>query len=845
MSDKAAGVVLSRSCVPVEWLSYFDNYHPQADVNETDAQRVPVVDQFVRELRDVWIYEVLQRVSTKTVMVSREIYVDAEGNAFFADRDPDTEPPRTPLSPIKHRSPKNNPGGAAGATISCPQTDEDGKALFARLYCSRFRLPSRAVERLESDRKVVAALRKHVAPLWEWESRVNEASPLISSDGYSLVETPLYFAPGAEKAENDTAGRAESFQVWVGADPLTLAESCGAVYLDARQEHLDKFQPDTKGGRDRISQIMLARLLEGTIIKDPSVKKKYGRYLRDTAITKAVKADKDQSWAAVKKYEQAAARLCKVLDSALFKHVLDAATDDELGEECVHKNPQDPPRSQAVSEAVSALGTATMLLEESRAGRALLWSWNDEAEKHPNHFVNRIILPALDPNKAVYKPLFKGVRWGSKAMAGLVKVALEHRVAVRRLPTRRAIAELIQPLVAHVIPDGAASHVMDLEFVDALLHEVEVTVQKTRLSKKFTVTAVVPGDDLRKLVADWHDAGELTESKSVQTFFDGKAYGALLLDSVNVVLAMNAISEARGDKEYAKAIIGAEAAAVSLLANVAEQVLDSKWVKSQFGPTELELLGVKRVLFGVRTVVSLWYIGTNATAAISEFRSGDTDRAIALSVAAAAELAGLMAQFWWLAAPASVAAPWLIAGASAVAAGAYIVATLTDDDPLISFLERCDWGKKRYADAEKQYGWAESKVGEWGADLDGQGRTLIRLLVGLEATWGPNWPDTQVTWRMQEPSATLSVAWETVYKTKAKPFIRGRAVLTGNELGSKKTLSIRSAHDYTRESGIDKVLVHLEYRPYAGGPPISMSCTVMENGFGVLSGKVVDVKQQP
>jgi len=417
---------------------------------------------------------------------------------------------------------------------------------------------------------------------------------------------------------------------------------------------------------------------------------------------------------------------------------------------------------------------------------------------------------------------------------------MEHRAAIRKVATRLEVAELLEPAVRLSLPNHASQHVVDVTFVDDLLQEIEVVVQRTKLSEKVNVRVPCPTLDAHRMLYEWTEADELTKTKAATRFLGVRTYGAMMLDGVNVIIAMSKTGEAEGSEARSEAIWSTGAAGIAAARNLAEQVLNWEWAKAEFGVTEARALAAERVLAGVGAVVTVYYAFSNAKGARKAFERGDNDRAFALSVASAAELAGLAAEVYWILTPASLAAPWFVVAAAAVAAAAYTAAELTKDDPLEDFLARCDWGVDRYAEPETRFEWDDGTVGAWEDDLLHQSVLLLRLLVRMRIWWDfESWPAVTVAWNIQDPTAELEVEWAHSYKDgkRATPL---RTTLSGDELNwdAPHHLKIVPGRQYTSMTGLDEVLLTLKYRPSLGAPASVLRCVLMESGVGKKTGSL-------
>lgn len=824
VGNRAARVVLSESLAPFEWLSRYLGYHPQAKLQSNEPERVPVVDDMVRPLRDRWVYVICDRLGLeqRVSFVGIEIFVDEDGNCFFAELNRAV----TPLSPILKRGPKIRPAGAAGPTLALPMTDSKGHAMEIRLLFSEYRLPSAVTKKIGKSRKIQKAIHAAIAPLWGWEKGENELATLISSDGYSLVETPLYFSPTADPDGDDAAPRDESMRVWVGTDPFTIVKNCSDLYVDAREDYLREFQPTTESGQRIVARTALAQTILDAILEQDDARARYGEYVRVTALGKELERIAGRRRRLVRAYEARAAALCKVLDDDLFQLLVTASLDSELIE--------GDDRSLPVSSAVEALGVAARRLEESRFGRALYIEWVSRAETRPSHLLNEFVLS----NTTVHISAFKAFRWGSKALASIVKTTLEHRAALRKVTTRLQVAELLEPAVRLAMPNHASLHVVDIDFVAGMIDEVEVVLQKTKLSKKTKVRVPLPAEDVFHMVYEWGEVDELTTTAATKRFLGIRAVGAMMLDGVNVIIAASKLAEAEGSEAQTAAQWSTATAGIGMARSVVEQALNWKWAKARFGITEATELGAKRVLTGVGVLLTMYYVRQNTKGAFAAFKRGDNDHGFALSVASAAEFAALVSELYWIYAPASLVAPWVVVGAAAVAAGAYVAAELTKNDPLAEFLKRCEWGTADYSALETALPYNDRPAHLWDKDMNYQTVLLVRLLVRMRAWWTfETWPTVTVAWDIQNPTAELEVEWAHTY-ADGRAGTPLRTTLTEDELNWKAPhhLELVPRLAYNTMSGLDEVTLTLRYRPNIDAPHTELKCLIMKSGQGKTSG---------
>ncbi len=811
-------LAMSESCPLVEWKTRFKNYHPQfTGAEDEDSTWLPLVDGYCSFVQDRWVYVMLSRLALDDAMVAFEIYVDEDGNTFFADRNDQV----TPLSPIPKRSAPVNMAGASGPTVRFPVVDEYGQALDVRLLYSRFRLPSKTLKKL-LRKQHRHALYDSVAPLWEWRYGYEDRSPLHSKDGFSLVETPLWMGnPGEEQ------------RVWAGTDPFTVVENSSNAYVQACNRYRDKFEPTSEPRKKEVLRLMLGRSIHASILKNEAANAKYGGAIRAKDLAHEIAKDDQLRSRLIKRLEERGASLCKVLDSRLFELFQKASIDLEgidPGE-----------RSEPMVEHLRILAVATRLLSECKSGRALHASWAREAAKDPSHFLNKVVFPNEDPVASH----FKAFRWSSKAVAALLAETISHRYRAWPLRIREQLADEIRGFLRLGVGNAfdPKTGIIDFQLADDLVTHASINM------KSFSVK-VVSGDLLKPreikfaavdptmdaLFEDWVAAGQLKTTGFNKKFLDAKFLGGMLLDIINLAAALDAIGDAEGGDAARDAMFGAGAAGLSLFVNVGEQAFKMGLEK------KLNPIRAGQLFLGLKLFVGIYYARSNYAAGEKAFESGDADRGFALDIASAAEIAGVGAHLWVLAAPGSLVAPWIIPIAGAVAAGAYIAANYLKDDPLEQFLRNCEWGVAPYADNEQHWSWAEKSVLEWKKDYLTQADTLFRLLVRLEAWWNfKNWPAVTIGWQLSQPATVVHVEYMTRFKNGTE-HVTDKFTFEGRSLPSSPPYEVTTTPKagYTGPS-IDLVTVRVTLAVDRGVEPETLDCVLMEDGVGIWSKKVTRV----
>ncbi len=807
-------LALSESCPLVEWKTRLAGHQPQfKGKDDASTTWLPLVDDYCEFIRDRWVYVLLRLKSLDKSMVAFEIYVDEDGNTFYAHRTSDI----TPRSPIPQRTPPINMPGASGPTVSLPLVDEFGQALEVRLLYSRFRLPSATVRSL-TGKWNLKAIHNSIPPLWEWRYGYEDRTPLYSKDGFSLVETPLWMGP-----------KGDQMRVWAGTDPFSLVENNSNEYVRLCNRYINNFQPSQEPRKQEVLRLALGRAITSSILENSGGHKRYAGSVDISELNLRLGEDDALKTKLIRRREQRSALLCKVLDSRLFKIAQKASFDQEGIE------PEE--MSERLVEHIRVLSIGTRLLGESKSGRALLASWAEDAEGNPDHFLNRAAYPQVDP------PIshFKAYRWSSKAIAGIISESIAYRIRVRRAPIGEKLAGEIQTFLRLGIGEAfdPRTGITDFSLADDLVTHGTLELKKFRVAapgnipfsdRSIKFAAVDPTMDA--LFEEWMDAGQLSETGRNKEFLDSKFFGGTLLDLINLTLAMAAIEEAEGGDEAMRSMFGAGVAGLSLLINTGEQAL--KWGLDK----HLNAKRAVRLFVGLKVIVGAYYAVSNLVDAQNAFRQGDSDRGFALDLAAGAELTAAVGQLWALALPGSVVAPWVVPIAGAVAAAAYIAAMHLEDDPMQQFLENCAWGSAPYSESKEHWAWSEKSVAEWEKDYVTQADTLLRLLVRLRGWWSlDSWPAVTVGWELSQPTTTLKAEYIVTFKNKTE-FIAEVFEFQGPSIPKKGPyrVTLKPKRNYNA-SAIDTVIVRLTLVVDPGTKPEILDCLLKENGVGDDSGK--------
>lgn len=728
MAKSKVGSAKSPSLRIGEWTTEFGSQIPW-HLTPTGPEPIAVADAHAALVIDRWVYVVTQLADDSSKGdVAYELYVDEKGKIWFTEGNH--------YDPIPERG--SSLVGKAKHTVRFPRLNPESKAIWMWLFLSPFRLPKPAVHDLEL---LAGDLQKHVPPLWTWSRGRAAAGVIHSADGWSLEETPLWLTvpPGLP-------GQGTKSRVALGIDPFTLAEVRSRTYVKAYNEYKREYEPENPKPGSDYQRIALARLISQTVLGSEASADKYREYLDIAKLNSAVAADDTDRNKLIKESETAAAAMVEVMSSRLFDLLVQASLSDE--------GLDDGAPSHPLQCLYRVLGWCTRSLNGSAAGRALLHDWAERADKHPDHFINHVILPEKDPSV----PRFKAFRWGSKAIASVLAQYLSHHVASLR-------AKIIAP-IAKDFEDELG---LALGRLTGKGTPVDFTIQRKLNSRSVTkqihlehnvgridvVTVEMPWLNANETdwVEKWIDAGEFEEFGVGAKFKNAKFLGSLLLDTVNIALAVGAIRDADSDSAKLMAAGTISAHSLNLVSAIGEE-----YAKKVLKDRSLRV--AQRVFLAARGVTGVFFVVQNELDARKALSKGDADRALALRVAAVAEGAGAIGCFITAFSVSSAAGPWISVIAGLVAAGAYIAATILTDDDLGVFLSQCEWGSGPYSKPELQPSWAALSVGEWKGDCVEQRRLLLKLLTKFSVGWeshGYSWLGVRVNLSFGTPDSVLEV----------------------------------------------------------------------------------------
>ena len=607
--DGASGdiLVLSSPCGLYGWTLRYLGHVPQTTGSREQVSRLAYVFDYVEPLRDCWVYELREDVHSGKVTVASEIRVDADGACCYTAR----LPILPAVLPIPDRATPEVSVGRSGHSVQFLMTDEGGRALRVRLLYSQYRLPSATLAALQGP-KYRRAVARCIPPLWEWARGHDDEADINSSNGYHVVYTDLWLDPDGDSEHQDPA---RAMRVWVATNPFAIAERRSDIYVGARNAYLDAYEPRLPSARRELERTMLARSLTASILENAGAHEKYAGLLRVSHINEWLDADDERRTRLIRASERTGAALCKVLDSPLFELMQRASLDLEGWE--------DAEVSEFLVEHLRVLGKATRMVSDCRSGRALVASWVEEAEKHPEHFLNHAVLPASN----VAPQHFKAFRWSSKAMVNLVAEVFAHRVRLRRLPTKVEVGKLIEPLLRIYMPGfDPVHHLADVKFAQEMvkdgklnLETFEVVVKKTGVSRPELVDFLAADPAMKRLAEEWLEAGKPLSTGMGASLLDAKFAAGALIDGINVLLAINAVESSEGGRARTKAVLDAGAAGVGLVVTLAEEIV-------RLGGGRAELAVSKAwTLFGAKLLVGAYYGFWDARGAAEAFRKGDDD----------------------------------------------------------------------------------------------------------------------------------------------------------------------------------------------------------------------------
>jgi len=711
-----------------EWTTEFNGKIPRHQTLD-GPEPIAVADAHAALVVDRWVYVVTQLAEDKTKGdVAYELYVDLQGKIWVTEGNH--------YDPIPERG--SSLVGEATHTVRLPRLNPERKAIWMWLFLSPFRLPKPAVHDLE---QLAGDLQKHVPPLWAWSRGRALPGVVHSADGWSLEETPLWLTVPPGLPDQGTKCR-----VALGIDPFTLAEVRSRTYVKAYNRYKREYEPENPKPGSEYQRIALGRLITQTVLGSETSADKYKEYLDIAKLNAAMAADDEVRNKRIRASEEAAAAMVDVMDSRLFDLLVQASLSDEGLDEGAPSYP--------LQCVYRVLGWCTRSLNGSAAGRALLRDWADRADKHSDHFINHVILPKKHPSI----PRFKAFRWGSKAIASVLAQYLSHHVASLRAKIIAPVAkdfefelgEKLGRLAGKATPvDFTIQRKLNFRSVSKQVH-LKYNVGRVNVAE-IEMPFLHAGES--DWVEKWIDAGEFEEFGVGAKFKNAKFLGSLLLDTVNIALAVGAVRDA--DSESAKLMAAGTITAHSMnLVSAIGEEYAKKVLK------ERSLRVAQRVFFAARGATGAFFAAQNEIAARKAESKGDADRALALRVAAGAEVAGAFGCILSAVAVSSAAGPWISVIAGLVAAGAYIAAEILTDDDLGIFLSHCEWGADPYSNPDLEPVWASLAVGGWQGDYVEQRRLLLKLLTKFSVGWeshGFSWLGVRVNLSFVTPESVLEV----------------------------------------------------------------------------------------
>jgi hypothetical protein len=782
-----------------EWTTQFESNIPREN-GPDGVEPIAVADGHAALVLDRWVYVIAQRaMDTTEGEVAFELYVDRAGRIWV------TEGSHYALIPKRGRSLE----GHASHTVQFPLLDAKRNALWMWLFLSPFRLPKQAVHDLD---KLAGDIGKHAPPLWDWQRGRGLPGVVQSRDGWSLQETPLWLTVPPGLPDAGTKRR-----VALGIDPFELARIRSNNYVRGYAKYKNAYEPtEPKSGSD-FQRMALGRLIDQTVLSNDASTDKYREHLDIAALNAALHKDDQRRNALIKASEKAAFAMVEVMRSRLFELLQQAS----LSDEGLDANEPSPP----LQILFEVLGRCTRSLNGSTAGRALLRHWAELAEAHPDHFINHVILPANDPSV----PRFKAFRWGAKAIAGILAQYLGHDVAALRAKIiapearnyERKLVRALGRLAGEATPvDFSVDHTLRPRRIGFELH-LQYNVGRVNVTS--IDLPFIRGKGLEWVEA-WVDAGELTEFGVGATFNDARFLASLLLDTVNIALALGAVRDADPGAARMLAAGSVTAHSLNLVAAIGHE-----YAKGVLKAKSLRVSS--RVFIGVRGAAAGFFAGKNVRDAFEAYRSGDRDKGVALGVAAVAETASAVGYAISAFAVTSAAGPWIAVLAGLVAAGAYIAAEMFSDDDLAVFLSHSEWGSRPYAEPELQPKWARRAVGAWKGDYVEQRRLLLKLLTKFSVGWdshGISAMGVRITLAIVTPDSVLQVKF---VARRAGRDISDDLVLRGDDLPNRfpGTVVVRPEHTLREGEPPDFIAV-VTFQWHPDEPPDRVVFTLRAGG---------------
>lgn len=733
-----------------EWKSRYKGYAPQATL----------VDPYARFVTERWAYLIaatgmpyeVDKVNYADAEVIREYYVDANGLVWATTK-------ATPYAPIGERGDPVRATGVGYPGGLFPRLTADGKAVWSWLILSPFQLPSSTVKALDSA-AVFKKTRQHVPPLWGWrrKSLVADDAALTSKDGWSLLETPLWLS---QPDEGPYAKYGKNIRVAVGFDAFAVAKERSRVFVDLYVAYQQRFEPGNPRPDSEFQRMALAQRIDDTIWLNDRAREKFGKCIDSGKLTAVITQYKEARHEAITKYEEAAARLSEVLLSEHFGILMEGAMDTEgLGDE----------QSPRLDEAYGVLAHCTRCLGSSMSGAAMLRYWALRSETDGRHFTNRILLPIIDTPPESH---IKSFRWGSKAIMSTLAQYAAHKVSVAKISTQEQLVEkMLEPLAKlagrkHILELGDAIEevVAHATIRPGWLHFLgEHRVQVQTVTSMEIRTVRLDANHV-KFLEDWVDASAAKQFGRDPKLTSAKTLVAGVLDVINLAMACEAAKEKieEGKGQGTMSAVSAAAHALNLTATIADACA------AEYGAATAWAKRVNAAMLGVRAVTSAVFAVSNFASAAEAYDKHDFSVSAAMAVAGVAEATSCAACIYTAVTAGSVAGPWVMLAATAVATAAYLVATWTTDEPLEVLLENCEFGTDAYG-ANYRPSWADAPVDKWRGKFEMQERMMMKIIGRFtvsEANRGIPIAGIEVELGMFTQRSVLTVRFEAEYASKA------------------------------------------------------------------------------
>ncbi len=671
------------------------------------------------------------------------------------------------------------------------KVDKQGRPLMVRLFVSPFRLIRRAIELLCSDDYRVGRVR-HIPALWTWSKTTKSA--LKSADGYYLRDIPTFLRPPSEENESESKPPPPPERVWMAYDPFHVSRRRSDLYVAARKRYTAVYEPTQGEALKEAQKRHLLDVLNQTIRHVDEMPAKYlyaldlDKMRGDTAANASAELEQRNAVA------RAVERLIKSLDNPFFALLQYAS----LSAEGVRS---DADYSEALAAHIYTLTQVTRRLDETAEGIAVLTRWARDAAGAEHHFINQIVFPS----QRLALHAFKTVRWSSKSI-----VALATKAYPAVLDALRTSVDAIANRTAEGLYNLGVFSSLDEALSFVRPHDLDFTKLSNGLGLadgSNLVSAKVIAAEAAEKIQAFIDNDESGFGKAIKVAGGAAKLAFLLLDVANAYFAWTAFKEAKGEDRIKDASVGTLAAGAFVAASVIEVAFE-QITKREVGTR------MASALTGLRSIASFAYGVLDLKEAYRAYNKKDTDRYYALVTAASAEFAATGILFYQM----MVGAPVFglpLAAAGAVAAAAYVTASIVQDDYLEIMLQNCAYGTTPYKKKTYSARWTSGPISSWKGDYRKQRRVLLRVLTRFELSWGattehPNPLEVRLTCGYRTPETTIKVKY-IVTRPDGKPEVDVIPLVGGDDipLDSATDIAVSPPTNYTT-SGARTIVVEAE-----------------------------------